>query len=194
MRNFKNTIIFIIAIVLLRVLVELPKAISLTNQVTNASYASQDIDTSTAEPMKKVDTSEDGKNLTQKEKDLIDSDKNTKAGYSFYNEGKYEIALGYAEIAIEFNNKNSEAYNLKGISRTAIGDLENIIDDYNKAIQYNPNYAEAYYNRGEMRYEAGHYNEALLDLQRARTLAIKQANKGLQKATDALIRTIKENQ
>jgi tetratricopeptide (TPR) repeat protein len=46
-------------------------------------------------------------------------------------------------------------------------DLDRAIEDYNKAIQLNPNLAEAYYNRGVAYDDKGQYNEAIKDFDEA---------------------------
>ena len=50
------------------------------------------------------------------------------------------VSYIYAETAEEDNSRGNTYYNQ--------GNLPQAISDFNKAIEINPNYAEAYYNRG----------------------------------------------
>lgn len=56
------------------------------------------------------------------------------------------------------NKDKAEAYNNRGLAKRQKGDRDGAIEDYNKAIKINPNFAEAFYNRGSakrsMVYEA----------------------------------------
>ncbi|MBG1259638.1 tetratricopeptide repeat protein [Nostoc sp. BAE] len=44
------------------------------------------------------------------------------------------------------------------------------IEDFNQAIKINPNLAEAYYNRGSVRFNLGDKQGAIADLQKAADL------------------------
>ncbi|HEY85645.1 MAG TPA: tetratricopeptide repeat protein [Chloroflexi bacterium] len=52
-----------------------------------------------------------------------------------------------------------------------IGDLEQAIADYNKAIDLNPDYAAAYSNRGVAYYYSGDLEQAIADFERYLELA-----------------------
>ena len=52
------------------------------------------------------------------------------------------------------------AYNVRGKAKSAHGDSENSIVDYDKAIQLEPDHAELYYNRGIANATLGRASEA----------------------------------
>lgn len=54
-------------------------------------------------------------------------------------------------------------------------DYVHAIDDYTAAIRLNPNFAEAYYNRGLTRIFAGNTAEGLSDLSKAGELGLYDA-------------------
>ena len=61
------------------------------------------------------------------------------------------------------------------------------IVDYNQAIQLNPNYANAYYNRGLAYQQLGENQRALADFREAARLYQQQGNTtGYQKANDRI--------
>ena len=49
------------------------------------------------------------------------------------------------------------------------------IDDYSKALELDPNIAEAYYNRGLARIHAGNKDEGIEDLSKAGELGLYEA-------------------
>ena len=53
------------------------------------------------------------------------------------------------------------------------------LQDYDKAIEINPEYADAYYNRGVTYAELGNQRQAIEDLQRAAKLGSKDARNSL---------------
>ena len=53
------------------------------------------------------------------------------------------------------------------------GDIDRAISDFSKAIQLNPDNAQAYYNRAVARFNKGMYDESWEDLQRIGASDIK---------------------
>ena len=51
------------------------------------------------------------------------------------------------------------------------GDFEQAIADYDKAIELNPDYADAYFNRGVAHAASGNYEQAIQDIEMYRDLA-----------------------
>ncbi len=64
--------------------------------------------------------------------------------------------------------KNTAAdYVDSGVAHYNSGEYEKAIDEYNRAIELNPNYAPAYNNRGLAYYDQGMYSSAIADYTRA---------------------------
>lgn len=63
----------------------------------------------------------------------------------FENE-EYDQALKLVEQAIELNNRQSQAYNLRAQLSIINGEVLEARDDYLKAIELNPQYTNAQYN------------------------------------------------
>ncbi len=67
---------------------------------------------------------------------------------------KYREAAAAINKAIELSPR-AAFYSNRGVVRDELGDKPGAIDDYNLAIKFNPNLAQAYYNRGNVRYDLG---------------------------------------
>jgi tetratricopeptide (TPR) repeat protein/S1-C subfamily serine protease len=67
---------------------------------------------------------------------------------------KYKEAEAAINKAIELSPRAAFYYN-RGYVRNELGDKPGAIDDYNQAIKFNPNLAEAYNNRGNARNDLG---------------------------------------
>ncbi|MER3493461.1 MAG: hypothetical protein C4323_14700, partial [Mastigocladus sp. ERB_26_2] len=68
------------------------------------------------------------------------------------------------------------------------GFYKGAIADYTSALKINPNYADAYYNRGIARYNLGDNQGAIADLQKAAELFRQQGNTQLYQKALELIR------
>ena len=64
------------------------------------------------------------------------------------------------------NPKDAESHNNRGLAKVTLGQLQDGLSDYNKAIQLNPN-VDAYYNRGRVNEMLGRFEEAVADFKRA---------------------------
>ncbi|WP_017720646.1 serine/threonine-protein kinase [Kamptonema formosum] len=64
----------------------------------------------------------------------------------------------------------------RGVEKATRGDRTGAIEDYNQAIRFNPNDAEAYYKRGNVNYDAGKLKEAKEDYSQALRLNPNFAN------------------
>ena len=71
-----------------------------------------------------------------------------------------------SQTAKEFFEKGTAKYNLQ--------DYSDAISDYNKAIEINPDHAEAYYNRGIAKINLGQKDSGCLDLSKAGKLGHSQ--------------------
>lgn len=69
-------------------------------------------------------------------------------GTNLMNQEQYEMAIRYFDQAIKFDSTNYLAYNDRGFSNSQLGHNREALDDYNKAIEQNPEFYLGYYNRG----------------------------------------------
>ncbi|MYG06771.1 tetratricopeptide repeat protein [Candidatus Poribacteria bacterium] len=76
-------------------------------------------------------------------------------------------AIAAYSRAIELNPKLAEAYNNRGATYGAKGELDCAIADCNKAIELNPKLADAYYKRGIAHLGKGEFDRALADYSKA---------------------------
>ena len=67
-------------------------------------------------------------------------------------------------------NYDAQAYNNRGIAYAEKGDYDRAIQDYDKAIKLNLDFAEAYFNRGLAYAEKGDYDRAIQDYDKASEL------------------------
>jgi tetratricopeptide (TPR) repeat protein len=127
-----------------------------------------------------------------------------------YQQGDYQGALNDYNRAIQINPRNANAYYNRGLLKAtkfqdaqgALADYDRAIKikpsydaaynqgalaDYNQAIKLKPRNADAYYNRGVLKYtlltdRAG----GIADMQQAVKLSQRQANSNYQAASDLL--------
>jgi len=67
-------------------------------------------------------------------------------GIIYYQQKKYELALGYLKRALTLNPKNASVHNIIASVYQSLGDLKLTEKHLLKAINYKPDYANAYYN------------------------------------------------
>ena len=58
-------------------------------------------------------------------------------------------------------------YDNRGFAKYVLGQYEEAINDYDKAIELRPDYAPVYKNRGNAKAELGRYEEAITDFDKA---------------------------
>ena len=61
----------------------------------------------------------------------------------------------------------SEAYNNRGVAKYDLGEKENAIKDFDKAIELDPKFAIAYFNRGVAKYELDEKGDANTNFDKA---------------------------
>ncbi|MBU3666482.1 MAG: tetratricopeptide repeat protein [Chthoniobacterales bacterium] len=61
----------------------------------------------------------------------------------------------------------AEEYFMSGLSTWKLGDSETALDKFNTAIEYSPERADWFLNRGNLLAELGRYSDALSDFERA---------------------------
>ncbi len=70
----------------------------------------------------------------------------------YFSRNFMDSILILTNIALSFDNQLSEAYTLKGTYYCEIGKPEKAIEEFDKAIKYNPNYWEAYLGKANFVY------------------------------------------
>jgi TolB-like protein/Flp pilus assembly protein TadD len=78
--------------------------------------------------------------------------------------------LSLIEIALSYDKHSSDAFEILGSIYWAIGNFEKAIENLNKAIEYNPNYWEPYWDLGHMYSAMGRYELALINFYKATNL------------------------
>ncbi len=82
-----------------------------------------------------------------------------------YEQGDFDRAItGYTECIAEGTSNTTDraiAHYMRGRAQLEMGSIEAAIHDYNHAIRLNPNYAEAYGDRGYAFYSMGQPGQAI---------------------------------
>ncbi len=135
--------------------------------------------------MTNLDDLEDLLHRGEKEKayELIKEDKGITAeilmheGISSGIIGDYKLSISYFEFAVKISENNeikeaarenlAVAYIKRGNDYYELKEHEKAIEDYNKAIELNPNVSQAYYNRGLAYGELKEYEKAIEDYNNA---------------------------
>src|SRR5262245_28399852 len=76
--------------------------------------------------------------------------------------GEWDRAIADYDLAIAFDASAIAYYN-RGVARQRKDDLIGALSDFNKAIELNPRYADAYFNRGAILHGQGQYSAAIGD-------------------------------
>ncbi|BAY31608.1 protein kinase [Nostoc carneum NIES-2107] len=90
------------------------------------------------------------------------------------------------------STNNAQAYNFWGLDKAQRQDYQGAITDFNRALQVDPNYFEAWCNRGHAYLQIGQYDAALADYDRALTInpSFAEALQGREKILSMQRRTI----
>jgi protein O-GlcNAc transferase len=67
---------------------------------------------------------------------------------NFYNQGRFEEVLSKVKPLIGLFPKAILLFNIQGAANGTLQNYDEVIESYKKAIQINPDYAEAYINMG----------------------------------------------
>ena len=67
------------------------------------------------------------------------------------------------------------------MAKYALGDNQGALDDYSKGIEINPQYAVAFYNRGNAKYALGDKEGACSDWRKAGELGVQEAYEMIKK-------------
>jgi tetratricopeptide (TPR) repeat protein/S1-C subfamily serine protease len=100
------------------------------------------------------------------------------------NRKEYEKAITIYNDLLK--TKEPYLYYNRGIAKSALGDKKGAISDYDRAIEFNPKFADAYSNRGIAKSALGDKKGAILDYDRAIEINPKDAkayyNRGIAKS------------
>ncbi|MFU2207702.1 tetratricopeptide repeat protein [Solidesulfovibrio sp. C21] len=102
-----------------------------------------------------------------------------KAGLNALAKGNYAKAITNLTEAIDSNELPEEKaylfYTARGNARKADGDPLAAIGDYSAALQKNPHYAPAAFNRGNAQFALHHYDKAIADYSLALDIDVANA-------------------
>jgi Flp pilus assembly protein TadD len=111
-----------------------------------------------------------------------DQDKKSRALIAYQTADKlfgkrhYKQALVAYNVAIDIQPDFSEAYNGRGATNLALGNVQLALDDASRSTRLNANNAIAYYLRGVISYKIGNTKLAKSDLIMAAQLFKEQGN------------------
>ncbi len=83
------------------------------------------------------------------------------------SQNKYHEALSLLNRVIDADNKNTEAFNARGVVYFELKDLTNALLDYDKAIELNPDPYRPFYNRALLKMAQGNADGSLKDFAEA---------------------------
>lgn len=86
----------------------------------------------------------------------------TDLGAAYYQQGKYEIALGEFNHAVEIDPNFGQAYNGLGLVHAALGEDAKADANFKKAIQVQPNSSESHNNYGNFLCTRKRYDESIV--------------------------------
>ena len=81
--------------------------------------------------------------------------------------GYWKNSITLFSHTLKVTDYNWLVYNNRGIAYYDLGNYKQAIEDYNRAIEIKPDYADAYYNRGIAYNGLGNYRQAIEDYNRA---------------------------
>ena len=77
---------------------------------------------------------------------------------------KAQEAIADFSAVIEMTSDNARAHHLRGLAYETSGDNASAIDDFNKALDLDPEYGAAYYSRANLRNKMGQTELATEDI------------------------------
>lgn len=102
-------------------------------------------------------------------------------GKKFFIEEKKQ-SLEYKDLIAERDKEVATLYNNRGVVYADKGQHDRAIDNFNKALELNPNSAKAYNNRGITYGNKGQHDMAIADFQKACDMGYEDSCKNLQRA------------
>mgnify|MGYP001224556313 CR=1 FL=1 len=87
-----------------------------------------------------------------------------------------EQAIEDFNKVISINPSYQQAFNMRGLVKRELGQLNNSLEDFNQAIQLDPKYANAFTNRGGAKYALKDYEGAIADHSKAIEIVPEERN------------------
>jgi len=128
------------------------------DKITDSEIKPKKVKKSTPKPKKSTPKPKNNNSKTNL-KQLAQSHYTQAVDYR-YKEKNYTKALSKVSLAISYNKNNWKYYLFRAEIHTLLNNSSKAIDDYNKIIDINPNYAEAYWKKGELYLKKGYYTFA----------------------------------
>ncbi|MBW6410420.1 hypothetical protein KYD98_09975 [Clostridium sp. YB-6] len=154
----KKTILLVLVIVAILVLIY--EGVKNNKEKINLNKETQDQETQFKEESKEIDI-----NLKNNE-DLLKKEEQEKIlyneSYTLFFSNEYEKAISKANELIEVFPSNAKGYNIRGIAKSYNGDFEEGMKDIDKALELDPQYGYAMFNKA-LTYELyGKLDDALV--------------------------------
>lgn len=96
-------------------------------------------------------------------------------GQEMYRTEDYESVIFYSDKVLELRRNNAMAYYLKARAEQKLGNLRNALNNYNTAINLEPDFGEAYLHRGSVNLFFKRQANACKDLAKAKELGVAGA-------------------
>ncbi len=82
----------------------------------------------------------------------------------------YKTAIIDCDSAIELDAKNPYGYHTRGVAKAKLDDYNGAVEDFDKTVNFKPDFARAYYNRALVKVLLGLKREAKADFKKAKEL------------------------
>jgi len=86
--------------------------------------------------------------------------KNYKSGVAFYEKKDYKAAIEEFTVVIELKTDHDRAFNYRGLSYMAEGELEKAAADFKRATGFKPKMSDYHFNLGKAYYQLKNYKDA----------------------------------
>jgi len=114
------------------------------------------------------------------EKDGENLQANLSVGGYYYNKQDYDEATHYFNRAVKYHDQSPEAHFLLARAYHKVGNKHEAMAGYNKAVNLDNNYGEAYLYRGALKTYLKQGRSACEDYQKARALNVEKAEAALE--------------
>jgi tetratricopeptide (TPR) repeat protein len=98
-----------------------------------------------------------------------------------YRKEDFESVIFYSDKVLDLDKSNEMAYYYKGRAQHKIGKMQDALNNFNTAINLNPDFGEAYFNRGAINLYLKRKSSACEDLSKAKSLNVSGAAEAYRK-------------